>query len=80
MENRSAFTSYEELGNVFTEFQIELEWLAYFITGDQDAAAACVVDARRLYQSYKQVSEEWRLHWARYATIRLALGSQKTRI
>ena len=80
MEYRSAFASYEQVRNVFTECRVELEWLAYFIAGDQDVAAACVVDAGGLSQSHHQVFEEWLSRWARYATIRLALRSQKTRI
>jgi DNA-directed RNA polymerase specialized sigma24 family protein len=80
MENRLPFASCEDVHRVFKEFRAELEWLAYFITGDQDAAAACVVDAGGLSQSHHHVFEEWLLHWARYATIRLALRSQKPRI
>ena len=79
-ENRSAFASYEDVRKVFRECRVELEWLAYFITGDQDAAVACVVDAGGLSESHHQVFDEWLSHWARYATIRLALRSQKTRI
>ena len=80
MEYRSAFASYEDVRKVFRECRVELEWLAYFITGDRDAAASCVVDAGGLSQSHHQVFEEWLSRWARYATIRLALRSQKTRI
>ena len=58
MEYRSAFASYEDVRNVFTECRIELEWLAYFITGDRDAAASCVVDAGGFSQSHHQVFED----------------------
>ena len=45
IEDRSGFASYQEVRDVFREFRGELEWLAYFITGDENVAAACVEDA-----------------------------------
>jgi DNA-directed RNA polymerase specialized sigma24 family protein len=80
MESRSGFASYEEVRKVFREFRGELEWLAYFITGDQDVAAACVVDARGFSESHNPVFEEWLLHWARYATIRSTIDTVRSRI
>lgn len=80
IQNRSRFASHEDVRRVFSEFGVELEWLAYFITGDHDTAAACVVDACGLSQSHNQVFEDWLLHWARYTTIRSALLTQKTRL
>lgn len=80
MESRSGFASYEEVRKVFREFRGELEWLAYFITGDEDVAAACVVDACGFSRSHNQVFEEWLLHWARYATIRSAVHALQSRI
>jgi DNA-directed RNA polymerase specialized sigma24 family protein len=79
-EGRSAFASYEEVRKVFREFRGELEWLAYFITGDEDVAAACVVNACGLSQSHHPVFEEWLLHWARYATIRSTIDAVRSRI
>ena len=66
--------------DVFREFRGQLEWLAYFITGDEDVAAACVVDACGVSQSHNQVFEEWLLHWARYATIRSTIDAMRSRI
>jgi DNA-directed RNA polymerase specialized sigma24 family protein len=80
IENRSAFASYKEDVNVFRESRAELEWLAYFITGEHDTAAACVLNACGRSQRHHEVFEEWRSHWARQATIRFALRPQKTRI
>ena len=80
MESRSGFASYEDVRSVFREFRGQLEWLAYFITGDEDVAAACVEDACGLSQLHNQVFEEWLLHWARYATIRSTIDAVRSRI
>jgi DNA-directed RNA polymerase specialized sigma24 family protein len=80
MESRSGFASYDEVRKVFREFRGELEWLAYFITGDEDVAAACVVEGSRLSQCHDQVFQEWLLHWARYATMRSAIHALQSRI
>jgi hypothetical protein len=80
MESRSGFASYEDVPNVFRDFRGQLERLAYFITGDEDVAAACVEDASGLSQSPNQVFEEWLLHWARYATIRSTIDAVRSQI
>ena len=80
VQNRSRIASRDEVRRVFSEFRQELEWLAYFITGNHDTAAACVMDACGVSQSHNQVFEEWLLQWARYSTLRSALHSQRARI
>lgn len=77
--NRGQIATAEAMYNVFTLNQLELEWLAYFITGDAKVAEACVVDARSLSVSHNQVFEDWLLQWARYATIRSAIQAQRER-
>lgn len=61
------------------QHQPELEWFAYFITGSEVIAEACVIDARGLSDSHNQVFEDWLLKWARYATIRSAIQAQRDR-
>lgn len=80
IKDRSGFASYQEVRNVFREFRGELEWLAYFITGDEHVAAACVEDACGFSESHNPVFEEWLLHWARYATIRSTIEAARSRI
>ncbi len=79
-QNRSRFASQEHIQEIFSEFCLEFEWLAYFITGDHSTAAACVVDACSLSRSHNHLFAEWLLQWARYATIRSALHTQSARI
>jgi len=77
---RKAFASVRHIRGVFHEHQAELEWLAYFITGDREIAAACVTDACALSESHNNVFQEWVARWARYATIRSAIQTQRARI
>ena len=80
VQNRSRYASDEDVRRVFSRFRAELEWLAYFIAGNQQTAAACVVEACGVSQSNNQVFEEWLLHWARYVTIRAAVQTQRSRM
>lgn len=68
------------VGNVFTRYREELEWLAHFLTCDRNVAAACVVDACALAESENPDLREWLLQWARVATIRSAVQIQQRRI
>ncbi len=61
----------------FHEHRIELEWMAYFVTGSRDIAAACVADACCLSETHTNVFEEWVPTWVRYSTIRSALEMKR---
>ena len=78
--NRRTFASVSEIREVFHEHRSELEWLAYFITGDQAIAAACVTEACASSESHRSVFTEWLLTWARHATTRSAIETQHARI
>jgi len=69
----------QETGNVFTLYRDELEWLANFLTGNKNIAAACVIDAWAQAES-ETPDFQWPLEWARVATIRSAVQIQQQRI
>lgn len=79
-DNHSGLATCAGIRNVFSQYRTELEWLAYFVTGDKTVAAASVTDACALSVSRNQIFEEWLLNWARYATIRAAIQIQASRI
>jgi hypothetical protein len=56
----------------FHEHRTELEWVAYFVTGNREIAAACVANACCLSECHYNIFEEWVLTWVRYSTIRSA--------
>jgi hypothetical protein len=70
----------QEIGNVFTHYRDELEWLANFLTGDKNVSAACVIDACALAEWESPDFQEWLLEWARVGTIRSAVQIQQRRI
>jgi DNA-directed RNA polymerase specialized sigma24 family protein len=74
------FASASDIRDVFHEHRAELEWLAYFITGDRAVAEACVTEACALSESHNSVFVEWLLTWARHATVRSAIEAQRERI
>jgi len=77
---RSSLASADDIREVFRENDAELQWIGYFITGDSEAAAACVANACNLSESRNGVFPEWLLTWARYATIRCAIDSERERV
>jgi DNA-directed RNA polymerase specialized sigma24 family protein len=79
IDNRSGLATCEDIHQPFSQYRAELEWLAYFITGDEAMAAACVADACALSVSHNHGFEEWLLTWARHATIRAALEMLRAR-
>jgi len=70
----------QEIGNVFTHYRDELEWVANFLTGDKNVATACVIDACALAESETPDFQEWPLEWARVGTIGSAVQIQQQRI
>ncbi len=49
----------EYVGSVFSQNREELEWLANFLTGDENIADACVVDACAQAESEISGLQEW---------------------
>ncbi|HVN20087.1 MAG TPA: hypothetical protein VMU05_14975 [Dongiaceae bacterium] len=78
--NYRAFATVNDIRGTFREHRVELEWLAYFITGDQTMAKECVSDACLLSEGHNGVFRQWLLTWARHATIRSAIETQHDRI
>jgi len=70
----------EYIGRVFSQHREELEWLANFLTGDENIAAACLVDACSLTEGENPGFDEWLLKCACLATIRSAVQIQQRRI
>ena len=70
----------EYVGSVFSQHREELEWLANFLTGDEQIAAACLVDACALAESENPGLQEWLLKCASLSTIRSAAQIQQRRI
>jgi hypothetical protein len=70
----------ETVGGVFSEYHGELEWLASFLSGDEQIGAACVIDACALAESENPGFQGWLLEWARLATIRSTVQIQQRRI
>jgi hypothetical protein len=58
----------------------ELRQLAVFLTGNQELADTCMVDACALAVTYNQVFLDWLAHWARRATIVSAARLLQARI
>ncbi len=75
-----SFANANDIREVFRENRAELEWIAYFITGDSEMAAGCVAKACSESESHTSVFQEWLLTWARHATIRSAIDSQREQI
>ena len=70
----------EYVGSVFSQNRVELEWLANFLTGDEDIAQACVVDACAQAESANLSLQESSSTWASKSTIRSAAQVQQQRI
>jgi DNA-directed RNA polymerase specialized sigma24 family protein len=77
---RPRLATTQGIRETFSRYQTELEWLAYFITGDKMTAAACVADACALATARNQIFEDWLLHWARHATMGAAIQTLKSRV
>lgn len=77
---RPELATAQGIRETFSRYQTELEWIAYFITGDEMTAAACVADACALATSRNQIFEDWLLHWARHATMGAAIQMLRSRV
>lgn len=80
LEKQSAVATADGIRAAFIEHNEELEWVAYFITGDPTMAAACVADAYAASVSHSQIFEDWLFHWARHATICTATKLVESRL
>ena len=78
--NHRSLASVNDIRAIFHECRAELEWLAYFITGNRAIAAVCVTEACVLSESHTSVFTESLLTWARHATIRSAIETQRNHI
>ena len=74
------YASPSEFRQLFAESRDELLCLARFLTGQEQLAEACIVDACALSLGENPVFEEWLESWARRATIRCALEMQRAQI
>lgn len=70
----------EDIRKAFVRHREELDWLALFLTGNEELAEACVVDACTIAVTHSEVFDEWLGRWARRATIRSAIEMQGRRI
>ena len=65
----SGLATADEVRAAFTEHREELAWLAGFLTGDEMAATACVIDASTFAEGENSKDQEWLWPWPREATI-----------
>ncbi len=78
--DRLGHATTEDVCRTFTKHREELISLAVFLTGDEQLAAACVVEACALAATSNNVFMDWLGCWARRATIRSAIEMQRLRI
>jgi len=79
-KNQRAFASVNDIHRAFHEHRAEIEWLAYFITGDRTISAVCVAVARASSEAHNSVFVQQLLNWARHATVLAAIDTQRDRI
>ena len=78
--NQRSMASGNDIRRVFHDNRAELEWMAYFITGDRVLATTCVTEACTFSETHASVFTEWLLTWAGHATVRCAIDVQRERI
>ena len=79
-ENRSAVAARDDVRSNFSQCLTGLEWLAFFLTGDDGVATACVIDACGVALPSDNALDNSMLQRARYGTIRTAVQMQRVRI
>ncbi len=77
---RSELAIPEEIRRAFTSHREELKWLAGFLTGDNEVADACVIDASVSPVAQSGVYQEQLSRWMRLATISSAIEIQQLRV
>lgn len=70
----------EEIRKVFRAHLEEVEWLALFLTANEELAGVCMVDACALAAAPNDVFVQWFGCWIRGYTIRSAVEMQQVRI
>ncbi len=71
----------DAIRRIFREYGTELEEFAFFLTGNDLVANACVVEACRVAESETDGCHETRsMEWARHRTLRATLEMQQPRI
>jgi len=73
-------TTPEAIRGTFAEHQEELRWLAGFLTGDDEVAQACVVDACAFAQRSWEGGADWFAVSPAFATVYSAMQIQRSRI
>lgn len=76
IRRKRRYATADDIRNVFGDYHNGLHWLALFLTGDEELAEACVIDACRIAQTQTPVFHEWLIQWAALATLRSALLRQ----
>ena len=76
MLRRHRYATADDIRKFFGDYHNTLHWLAFFLTGDEKLADACIVDACTVAQTQTLVFHEWLIHWAALATLRCALLRQ----
>ena len=80
IETHSDAATAEEIRGAFVSHREELRWLAGFLTGDDEVAEACLVDASAVVARQKEVCQQWLVRWTRLATIGSAIEMEFSRI
>ena len=75
-----SLASPSDIRRAFCENRAELEWLGHFITGDLTLGKSCVSEACSVSLAQNSVFHEWLSTWARHATIRCAIDTQRNGI
>jgi DNA-directed RNA polymerase specialized sigma24 family protein len=72
--SKGGLASSHEIQSAFAEQREHLYWIALLITGDDTLADLAVVNASALSANYRSVFRDWLNGWAKYATVRAAIG------
>jgi DNA-directed RNA polymerase specialized sigma24 family protein len=79
-EMRFDVATAEDIRATFMAHRQELTWLAEFLTGNDEVAEACVIDASVSAAAQGAVCQEYLLRCTRFATISSAVEMQESRI
>jgi DNA-directed RNA polymerase specialized sigma24 family protein len=79
-ETHSEIATVEDIRGAFTSHREALRWLAEFLTGGNELAEACLIDASDIAAAHNEVYQKSLLHWTRLATITSAIEMRRSRI
>src|SRR5271165_3411971 len=66
----------DDIREIFGDYHNLLRWLSRFLSGDESAADACMVDACTIADSQTSGFHDWLIRWGARATVRCALQTQ----